>query len=113
MKNSRRRFIHTCIGLLSGGWILKSCNSKKTSENALQEEPFSWDSCEDFTGISEGELAKRDQLGYVDKTPIPDNYCSNCQLYIPPKTEDACGGCMLFEGPVYADAYCTYWAPQG
>lgn len=113
--NTRRKFIRRCLSanvfLFGGSWILNSCSSPSTKEEKT-EEAFSGDPCEDFTGISESELAKREQLGYVKKSPIPESVCSNCQLYIPPKTDKDCGGCMLFKGPVYADAYCTYWAPQ-
>lgn len=111
MKNTRRQFIHTCIGLVSGGLILNSCGSGDT-QGEKQEEAFSGDPCENMTDVSEEELAKRKQLGYVDKSPIPESRCDNCQLYIPPKSDKECGGCMLFKGPVYAEAYCTYWAPQ-
>lgn len=110
-KNTRRKFIHTCLGLVSGGFILNSCGPQESKEES-QEEVFTGDPCENMAGISDGELAKREQLGYVEKTPIPENRCDNCQLYIPPKSDMDCGGCMLFEGPVYAEAYCTYWAPQ-
>src|SRR5690554_5596528 len=110
MKNSRRKFIHTCVGIIGGGLILKSCGSGDKGER--EEEAFTGDPCENMAGFSDEELAKRKQLGYVDKTPIPENRCDNCQLYIPAKSDKECGGCMLFKGPVYEEAYCTYWAPQ-
>lgn len=113
--NSRRKFIHKCIAanglLLGGGWLLGSCSSGQSGEEST-EEVFSGDPCENMSDLSESELAKRKQLGYVEKSPIPESVCSTCQLYIPPKTDKDCGGCMLFKGPVYSDAYCTYWAPQ-
>lgn len=113
--NSRRKFIHKCIGanafLLSGGLIFSACKSDKSKEEKT-EEAFSGDPCENMTGLSESDLEKRQQLGYVEKSPIPESVCNNCQLYIPSKTDKDCGGCMLFKGPVYAEAYCTYWAPQ-
>jgi hypothetical protein len=110
MKNTRRQFIHTCIGLVSGGLVLNACGSSDTKET--KEEAFVGDPCENMAGITGEEIAKRKQLGYVNKSPIPENRCDNCQLYIPPKSDKECGGCMLFKGPVYAEAYCTYWAPQ-
>src|SRR5690606_13851197 len=97
--------------LWGGGWMISSCSSKESEEEQM-EEVVSGDPCEDMSDISESELAKREQLGYVEKSPIPESTCANCQLYIPAKTEKDCGGCMLFKGPVYAEAYCTYWAPQ-
>lgn len=91
--------------------MLSSCNSNQSKEEST-EEAFSGDPCEDMSGLSESELAKREQLGYVETSPIPESVCGNCQLYIPSNTDKDCGGCLLFKGPVYEEAYCTYWAPQ-
>lgn len=110
MKNTRRKFIHTCLGLVGGSFVLHACGSGENQQG--QEEAFTGDPCDDMREVTEEELAKRKQLGYVEKSPIPESRCDNCQLYIPPKSDGACGGCMLFKGPVHADAYCTYWAPQ-
>jgi hypothetical protein len=67
--------------------------------------------CDDLTGVSPGEVDKRKKLAYVTKSPLPDSQCGNCSLYVPPAGGKACGGCMLFKGPVRAEGYCTYWAP--
>jgi hypothetical protein len=67
--------------------------------------------CDDLTGVSPGEVDKRKKLAYVTKSPLPDSRCGNCSLYVPPAGGKACGGCMLFKGPVRAEGYCTYWAP--
>lgn len=111
MKNSRRKFIHTCLGLVSAGFAMSSCGTKdRQVENT--EDSFPGNPCEDMQGLNHEDLAKREQLGYEKTSPIPESRCDNCQLYIPPKEQVACGGCMLFKGPVYPEAYCTYWAPQ-
>lgn len=119
-KYSRRRF----LGGIATAWllavgavpILSGCGKKEetasgeqsASEQAVQ--PVT--SCDDLTGVSEQDLAVRKKLGYVEKSPIADNQCHNCNLYLPPKPDHNCGGCMLFKGPVFTDAYCTYWAPK-
>jgi hypothetical protein len=112
---SRRKFIQQSLYatpvLLGSGLVLNACDTKKTArENKETATPV--DPCEDFSGVSESELQKRQQLGYVKESPIPDNQCNNCNLYIPPPTGKTCGGCILFQGPVYAGGYCTYWAPK-
>jgi len=111
---SRRKFINRaikhCVPFL-GGWVLHACGPKKTAQQN-QNQAASADPCEDLSGISESEIRKREQFGYVKKSPIPDNQCNNCNLWLPSKTDKACGGCMLFQGPVYAEGYCTYWAPK-
>jgi hypothetical protein len=67
--------------------------------------------CDDMTGVSPEELEKRKKLAYVNKSPIPDSHCGNCALHIPPQEGKACGGCVLFKGPVRSEGYCAYWAP--
>ncbi len=122
---SRRKFIQSALyagsavfgaGLLSGGCNPESKSTEKKEIDVPKEEPKAVsqvDQCKDFSGISESDLQKRKQLGYVEKSPIPDSHCSNCALYNPPAAGQDCGGCQLFKGPVYPGAYCTYWAaPQ-
>ena len=112
---SRRTFIRklACAPILTagGGLLLAACGSGQTEKNQQETEAVS-DPCSDLSGISAEEIQKRESLGYVEETPIPDNRCNNCNLYLPPGENQACGGCMLFKGPVYAEAYCTYWAPK-
>ena len=85
--------------------LLQACGEAKKQQEAYEGDP-----CEDLRSVSEAELAKRKSFGYVSETPIADNQCSNCNLYLPPKEAQACGKCILFEGPVKARGYCTYWA---
>lgn len=107
---SRRKFISASL-FFGAGLVFAGCDSKKSTQ-AEKENATSVGSCDDFTGVSKAEIEKRKELGYVKESPIPDNQCDNCNLYIPQGTEKACGGCMLFDGPVQALGYCTYWAPQ-
>lgn len=86
--------------------------ARKQNTESTGEETKPSGSCEDFSGVSEAELQKRKSLGYVEKSPIADNQCQNCNLWLPPAGDQECGGCTLFKGPVYSEAYCTYWAPQ-
>lgn len=55
---------------------------------------------------------KRKKLGYVRVSPMDNMTCSVCALWKAPKGEQTCGGCMLFDGPVQPEAYCTYWAAK-
>lgn len=108
-----RKVFTAGVLLTAGIQALTGCGKEKsvTSENeSTPEKPAT--SCDDLTGVSDDHLAIRKKLGYVEKSPIADNQCHNCNLYLPPKEGHACGGCMLFKGPVFADAYCTYWAPK-
>ncbi|MEK6479002.1 high-potential iron-sulfur protein [Catalinimonas sp. 4WD22] len=112
-KCSRRTFIRQHIGLattfISWGLILQNCTSKK-SETEQNREITSANPCQELSEVSEEEIQKRENLGYVNESPIEENQCNNCNLYLPPG-DKKCGGCMLFKGPVEAEGYCTYWAP--
>ena len=96
--------------LLAGNAWLFSCGNAGKSPDAEDKKPAPT-SCRDLTGISAEEIEKRKKLGYVDESPIADNKCNNCKLYLPPGSEGGCGSCTLFKGPVEAEGYCTYYAP--
>jgi hypothetical protein len=103
LKKSSRFFF-----ALWGGLLLYGCGTGKKEVYRLEDVT----SCDDLGGLPEEEIDKRNGLGYVEKTPIPENNCDNCQLYLPPTATRKCGGCQLFKGPVMEEGYCTYWAPQ-
>ncbi|MBE9461501.1 high-potential iron-sulfur protein [Dyadobacter subterraneus] len=108
MEFSRRQFF-----LLSGfGIFFTGCNGKSDKETSETKAVTNADPCSDFSDVSETELKKRQQLGYVKQSPSTESYCSNCQLWLPPKESKDCGNCQIFKGPVLAQGYCTYWAPQ-
>ena len=113
---SRRKFIGKYIGatttLLCGGLLWNGCEQKKAVGENKSSTDIAVESCDDLSGVSENDIALREKLGYVKESPINDNKCNNCNLYLPPAAGKECGGCMLFKGPVYAEGYCTYWAPQ-
>jgi hypothetical protein len=115
--SSRRAFILKLreVGQLSLalGVTFPGCGEKKTIDEKKQitgGPPV--DPCEDLTGVSDSDRALRQKLGYVKDSPIEDHRCDNCNLFLPPTNQPNCGGCMLFKGPVYLSAYCTYWAPR-
>ena len=108
---SRRAFIrqYACAGagLLVGGMFISGCDAKQKQDEASKN-----NSCVELSEVSAEEIKKRENLGYVEESPIAENQCSNCNLYLPPTKEKNCSGCVLFQGPVNAEAYCTYWAPK-
>jgi hypothetical protein len=112
-QTSRRAFVLksavSCLGIFAG--VFGSCDQKKPDRDNKAGD-MKLDPCDDFENVSESDLALRQKFGYVNKSPIPENQCNNCNLYLPGKTAKDCGGCMLFKGPVYAFGYCTYWAPR-
>jgi hypothetical protein len=112
---SRRRFTIKFFLLsavvLSTDILLGSCGRKNTEEEVKSNPPASADPCSDLSGVSENDLELRKKFAYVKQSPIADNQCNNCNLYLPAKEDIPCGGCMLFKGPVSPSGYCAYWAP--
>ncbi|GAA4439979.1 high-potential iron-sulfur protein [Ravibacter arvi] len=124
-KFSRRTFCSNLLGngalLLGAGSLLASCGGEKKQDAKTEATPpaeatetapqaAGTDPCTDFSKVEPSELEKRKALGYVEKSPIPENLCENCKLFVPGQADANCGGCQLFKGPVFKDAYCTYWA---
>lgn len=108
-RTSRRIFLQKCsLQWLALSGILFSCSDKKKEEI----DALAVDQCDDLSKVSEEEITKRKNFGYEVKSSMPDKKCENCNLYIPAKEGQSCGGCILFKGPVFENAYCTYWAPQ-
>ena len=114
---SRREFILKSgfagsVLLVGGALAWSSCEQKKTVDEKKPDAVANVDPCDDLSGVSENDISLRQKLGYVKESPIADNQCNNCNLFLPPGEGKACGTCMLFKGPVYAAGYCTYWAPK-
>lgn len=113
---TRRKFFLKLAGsagaFLSAVFVFGRCGEKKPEEKTTTVSEAGTDPCENLSGVPENDIELRKKFAYVKQSPIADNQCNNCNLYLPPKEGAACGGCMLFKGPVYPSAYCTYWAPK-
>jgi hypothetical protein len=104
-----KRSLHFGGSIFAASLFFANCKGKDAKKEAND---IPADSCEDFSKLTEKDLGKRKDLGYVKESPIQDKHCNNCNLHLPPANAKNCGGCMLFKGPVYSTGYCTYWAPQ-
>ena len=91
MKNdmTRKEFLEK-LPLVSvaffGSWMLFQNCSKSTTDE---------DPCSDLSGLTEEEKQTRNQYEYVAKSPLPNQLCSNCALWIAPETGKTCGGCEI------------------
>jgi hypothetical protein len=103
---TRRGFLQTFCPPVLAIVGFSSCETKEKNPKA------STNPCFDYSELNDEDLAKRKSLGYVEKAPTENKHCGNCNLWLPPHQEEQCGRCQLFKGPVPAEAYCTYWAPQ-
>ena len=113
---SRRKFIQECAQR-AGGWltillVFSNCRGKKIKDSDKVAPGDSQDPCSDLSDVPESDVELRRKFAYVKDSPIADNHCNNCNLYLPPKDTSPCGSCMLFKGPVNSNGYCTYWAPK-
>lgn len=107
----RRQFFRTLLqyGFLLTGAGLSACGDQMPKDTTNSH---STGGCDDLSGLSEQDLKVRENFGYLPKSPVADNQCSNCNLWLPNEADPTCGKCLLFKGPVYAAGHCTYWAPQ-
>lgn len=71
------------------------------------------DSCNDVSGLNDGEKAGRAALQYVDRSTFADKHCNNCNLYQPASQPTQCGGCQVVKGPIHPSGYCTAWVQKG
>ena len=130
---SRRSFLQrlSIIGVagVGGSTLLSACGGSEASggSGSGSESQTSGGggtatadlNCDDLSALSDAQMQQRSQmaesLNYVAETPNPEQNCANCALYQQPDaeetTDNACGGCQLFPGPVYPNGYCTSWAP--
>ena len=113
----RRKFFNKCLNIGSlffgGALFLNSCNTNEPGgKEESKKQGSANDLCNDLSGVKDEEIRKRQTLGYATKSPVPENYCGNCGLYIPLSTENNCGGCILFKGPVYKEGHCAQWVAK-
>lgn len=110
---SRRGFIEKCMSVgamfLGGTALLTACGMHGSGK---KEGSVTVDPCDDFSDVSASELEKRKKFGYMNESTVPGSHCGNCSLFIPGKSEDDCGGCLLFKGPVHPTGYCTQYAAK-
>lgn len=102
---SRRSFMARglMLGAVAGatGAILQGCGGGGSD---LQ--------CTDTAALTPQELATRQSLEYVDRTPFPDKRCSACRFYQPAPSQAVCGGCTLIKGPIHPDGYCKSYVAR-
>ncbi|NND70126.1 MAG: hypothetical protein HKN43_00965 [Rhodothermales bacterium] len=102
---------------VSAGSLLAACGGGESESSSATpppsaSEPMAAPDCTDLTGLSDTDIATRSSLQYVDETPNPDQRCDNCQLYVMPEGDSACGGCQIIKGPIAPAGYCISWAAK-
>jgi hypothetical protein len=105
-KIDRRFFLQACCSSMLVVIGASSCETKE------KKTVTSTNPCFDYSGLADEDLKKRKSLGFVEKAPTENKHCGNCNLWLPAQQGEQCGKCQLFKGPVAAESYCTYWAPQ-
>ena len=100
---SRRTLLRNTLHLAvvgSAPLLLQSCKKAEFS-------------CQDVSGLSEGDAELRAALEYVDRSPYEGTRsCVNCAFFVAGK-KDQCGQCTLVKGPIHPLGYCNSWAVKG
>lgn len=123
---NRRRFIGHAVSLalsLVGGATLIGCggNGGGSKTGTLADSTANPDkdalarfggNCDDFSKLKEKDYEVRKNLGYQKSSPTEETQCQHCNLWLPPRENESCGGCTLFTGPIEPQGTCTYWAPR-
>ena len=102
---------------VGAGVLLAACEPKESTPQAAGaaadgEIDEICNDPEDLAALSETEIKQREALNYTDESPKPDQFCSNCQLFVEPASGKFCGGCNVLKGPVSPDGWCTAWVKQ-
>lgn len=106
-----KKTLKGALGLAAVSFIapaLSSCKKKAPPEadlNAKQDDK----GCSGQESLNEDQRALRNNLKYVDHTPIPSRTCDNCKLYTNPEPGSFCGGCKILPGPVHPKGHCISW----
>lgn len=114
---SRRKFIQTLTALGTAGVItpvLSACGGGNGGESGgtTAGESQAGFSCTDTSGLTDAQIQQRENTNYVDRSPNPDQVCSNCQLYTEPEAGAQCGGCQVVPGPIHPEGYCDLWVAR-
>ncbi|MGJ7029653.1 high-potential iron-sulfur protein [Niabella hirudinis] len=122
----RRRFLKgiflSATTTVFGAALLQSCGgnepaAKEPATPAKADKPAAAPEAPgtaiiDSSQMTQEDFDKRKSLGYVEKSPMEDNRCENCALYLKPEGDKKYGGCQLLRGPISPDGYCPYWAAK-
>lgn len=122
---NRRRFIgrafSVVVSLASGAALVACGGNGRSGEGTAADSTAKPDedalarfggNCDDFSKLTEKDYEVRKNLGYEKSSPTEDTQCQHCNLWLPPRENESCGGCALFTGPIEPQGTCTYWAPR-
>lgn len=121
--NERRVFVKrmlTAALFMVGGGAMAGCGAAPNNKGKDGEGGEGKDdptkrfggNCDDFSKLTEADHQVRKKLGYDPVSPREETQCQHCNLWLPPRPKESCGGCTLFSGPIEPKGTCTYWAPR-
>jgi hypothetical protein len=77
--------------------------------DACQDKVFT---CDAVMGLAPEGIAMRQNMGYVDRSKVPGQSCSNCQQFVPAPNAGQCGSCKVLPGPAHPKGHCKVWAQR-
>jgi hypothetical protein len=58
------------------------------------------------------DVQRRTTLGYVDHTPDDKRRCDECVQYTASASQEQCGTCNLFKGPIHPGGVCNLFVKR-
>lgn len=116
-----KRFFFSATTAAFGTAVLQACgNTEHSADKPAEAKPVApatepqapATTIIDSSQMTQEDFDKRKNLGYVEKTPMEENRCDNCALYLQPEGGKEYGGCQLLRGPIAPEGYCPYWAAK-
>jgi hypothetical protein len=103
---SRRAYLSRCctIGITyaAAGFGTSGCAKQSVVSAA----------CTDTSTLTAADKETRKSLAYVDVSPMANQTCQNCSIYVEASKAGQCGTCHLLKGDIAAEGYCNAWAAK-
>jgi hypothetical protein len=70
--------------------------------------------CADPNTMTDSEQSTRKGVGYVERSPNPNQVCGGCAFFHAGATGSQCGTCDVLSGaPVNGHGHCNSWSAKG
>jgi hypothetical protein len=96
---------------LGAAWLLAACGwgDADASLAESQERSSGETACTENDNLAQQDLARRQGVNYVNRSPDSSQRCGNCRFFKPDGARRGCGRCEIIPGRVDEAGYCMAW----